>query len=120
SGKTMVALMTMLLAIDNGFQACLMAPTEILAQQHHATFVEMLGPMNVNVALLTGTTKGKERKKLHGALRDGTLQLLIGTHALIEDEVQFARLGLVVIDEQHRFGVAQRARLIAKSQSPPH
>lgn len=120
SGKTLVALMSMLLALDNGFQACLMAPTEILAQQHYATFTEMLKGMQINVGLLTGNTKTKTRKQLHQNLIDGQLHILIGTHALIEDKVQFANLGLVVIDEQHRFGVAQRAKLATKNSSPPH
>jgi ATP-dependent DNA helicase RecG len=120
SGKTMVALMSMLLAIDNGFQCCLMAPTEILAQQHFETFRSMLGEMNVSVSLLTGSTRSKERKIIHEGLQNGSRHIVIGTHALIEDEVKFRNLGLVVIDEQHRFGVAQRARLMAKNTSPPH
>lgn len=120
SGKTLVALMSMLLALDNGFQACLMAPTEILAQQHYATFVGLLKEMDISVGLLTGTTKAKSRKQLHQNLLEGNLHILIGTHALIEDKVQFANLGLVVIDEQHRFGVAQRAKLANKNSSPPH
>ena len=120
SGKTLVALMSMLLALDNGFQACLMAPTEILAQQHYATFVGLLKEMDISVGLLTGTTKAKGRKQLHQNLLEGKLHILIGTHALIEDKVQFKNLGLVVIDEQHRFGVAQRAKLAAKNTSPPH
>ena len=120
SGKTLVALMSMLLALDNGFQACLMAPTEILAQQHYATFVGLLKEMDISVGLLTGTTKAKGRKQLHQNLLEGNLHILIGTHALIEDKVQFANLGLVVIDEQHRFGVAQRAKLANKNSSPPH
>lgn len=120
SGKTMVALMSMLLAIDNGYQACLMAPTEILAQQHFATFTGLLGDMPVEVALLTGSSRSRQRKQLHEKLRNGSLPIIIGTHALIEEEVKFANLGLVVIDEQHRFGVAQRARLAAKNVSPPH
>lgn len=120
SGKTLVALMSMLLALDNGFQACLMAPTEILAQQHYTTFTEMLKEMQINVGLLTGNTKTKTRKQLHQNLIEGNLHILIGTHALIEDKVQFANLGLVVIDEQHRFGVAQRAKLATKNSSPPH
>ena len=120
SGKTLVALMSMLLAVDNKFQACLMAPTEILAQQHFATFSSLLNGIPVELALLTGSSKSKQRKQINTKLRDGTLHLIIGTHALIEDEVQFANLGLVVIDEQHRFGVAQRARLMKKNVSPPH
>lgn len=120
SGKTLVALMSMLLALDNGFQACLMAPTEILAQQHFETFKTFLGKMDIDIALLTGSSKSKARKELHRKLQSGETKILIGTHALIEDAVQFANLGLVVIDEQHRFGVAQRARLRAKNVQPPH
>ena len=120
SGKTMVALMSMLLAIDNGFQACLMAPTEILAQQHATTFKELLMPLNLEVYTLTGSTKTKERKLIHEKLISGEIKILIGTHALIEDVVRFNNLGLVVIDEQHRFGVAQRAKLRAKNKFPPH
>jgi ATP-dependent DNA helicase RecG len=120
SGKTVVALMCMLIAADNGFQSCLMAPTEILTVQHFHTITSMLGLMNVQVGLLTGNTKTSERKRLHAALRSGELKILIGTHALIEDEVQFQKLGLVVIDEQHRFGVEQRSRLWKKSEVPPH
>lgn len=120
SGKTLVALMSMLLAIDNGFQACLMAPTEILAQQHFQTFVQLLKEMDLKIELLTGSTKTRARKAIHQQLLDGSLNILIGTHALIEDAVQFSNLGLVVIDEQHRFGVAQRARLHQKNSSPPH
>lgn len=120
SGKTLVALMSMLLAIDNNFQACLMAPTEILAQQHFETFKSFLKNSTIEVALLTGSTKTKERRQIHARLLSGDIKILIGTHALIEDIVQFANLGLVVIDEQHRFGVAQRARLMAKNTSPPH
>lgn len=120
SGKTLVALMSMLMALDNDSQACLMAPTEILAQQHYKTISRMLHGMPVEVALLTGSTKKSERNELHARLQDGRLQILIGTHALIEDQVQFHNLGLVVIDEQHRFGVAQRARLWEKSEIPPH
>ncbi|MBL7911875.1 MAG: ATP-dependent DNA helicase RecG [Bacteroidia bacterium] len=120
SGKTMVALMSMLLAIDNGFQTAIMAPTEILAQQHFVTFKELLKSMNIEVALLTGSTKAKERKLIHAKLLSGEIKILIGTHALIEDIVQFKNLGFVVIDEQHRFGVAQRAKLRAKNSLPPH
>lgn len=120
SGKTMVALMSMLLAIDNGFQTAIMAPTEILAQQHLITFKDLLKSMNVEVAILTGSTKAKERKIIHAKLLSGEIKILIGTHALIEDIVQFNNLGLVVIDEQHRFGVAQRAKLRAKNNVPPH
>ena len=121
SGKTLVALMTMLLAMDNGFQSCLMAPTEILAQQHYQSVSKFLNGMNVEMALLTGSTKAGDRKALHEKLESGTLQILIGTHALIEDAVVFKNLGLVVIDEQHRFGVAQRAKLWQKNELiPPH
>jgi ATP-dependent DNA helicase RecG len=120
SGKTVVSLLCMLIAIDNGFQACLMAPTEILAVQHYQTISSMLSKMNLHVGLLTGNTKTAQRRQLHESLRAGTMHILIGTHALIEDEVQFQQLGLVVIDEQHRFGVEQRSRLWRKSQVPPH
>jgi ATP-dependent DNA helicase RecG len=120
SGKTMVALMTMLIALDNGFQACIMAPTEILAEQHFATFKKMLGTMPVRVELLTGMVKGKRRKAVMEGLQTGEVQILVGTHAVIEDNVQFRNLGLVVIDEQHRFGVAQRAKLWEKNLTPPH
>ncbi|WP_315317179.1 ATP-dependent DNA helicase RecG [Segatella oris] len=120
SGKTLVALMTMLIAIDNGFQACIMAPTEILAEQHYATIKEFLKGIDVRVELLTGIVKGKRRKQVLEALAVGDVKILVGTHAVIEDTVQFARLGLAVVDEQHRFGVAQRARLWAKSETPPH
>lgn len=120
SGKTLVALMLMLIALDNGYQACLMAPTEILATQHFQTISEMVGGLNVNVELLTGSTKKTDRERIHNNLLTGDLQILIGTHAVIEDTVQFANLGLVVIDEQHRFGVAQRAKLWTKNHQPPH
>ncbi|VBB46112.1 ATP-dependent DNA helicase RecG [uncultured Paludibacter sp.] len=120
SGKTLVALMTMLIANDNGFQACIMAPTEILANQHFATISEFLKDMEVEVALLTGSTKQKDRKVIHENLENGKLNILIGTHALIEDKVIFNNLGLVIIDEQHRFGVEQRSRLWAKNNQPPH
>lgn len=120
SGKTLVALMSMLLAIDNGFQTCLMAPTEILAQQHYQTFRNLLGVMDLEIAILTGSTKTKERKRIHAGLLSGEIKILIGTHALIEEIVQFANLGIVVIDEQHRFGVQQRAKLRNKNSSPPH
>ncbi|MDE7150052.1 MAG: ATP-dependent DNA helicase RecG [Bacteroidales bacterium] len=120
SGKTMVALMVMLLAIDNGFQACLMAPTEILARQHHQSFLKNLQGLPVRTALLCGATPKAERKPLLLALAQGDIQILIGTHALLEDEVVFKNLGLAVIDEQHRFGVAQRAKLWAKNSKPPH
>lgn len=120
SGKTLVALMTMLMAVDNGFQAALMAPTEILANQHFDTISELLGNLGVNVALLTGSTRPKIREQIHEKLRSGELHLLIGTHALIEETVQFSNLGFVVIDEQHRFGVEQRSRLWKKNTQPPH
>lgn len=120
SGKTLVALMCMLIALDNGFQACLMAPTEILANQHFETFKKFLLNMNVNVGLLTGSTKQSVRNKLHENLENGSLQILIGTHSLIEDKVIFNNLGLVVIDEQHRFGVEQRSKLWKKNTFPPH
>lgn len=120
SGKTLVALMSMLIAIDNGYQACIMAPTEILASQHFETIQELLKGMDIKVGLLTGSTKRGERGNLHSDLIDGSLNILIGTHALIEDVVQFKNLGLVVIDEQQRFGVAQRAKLWEKNTSPPH
>ncbi len=120
SGKTLVALMAMLMAADNGFQAALMAPTEILANQHFDTITELLGSMDVNIALLTGSTRPKKREELHEKLRSGEMHILIGTHALIEDTVQFSNLGLVVIDEQHRFGVEQRSRLWKKNSQPPH
>ena len=120
SGKTLVALMTMLMAIDNGFQACIMAPTEILATQHFASLKEFLGDLGVSVALLTGSTSKKDRVVLHESLRNGELNILIGTHALIEDTVQFSNLGLVVIDEQHRFGVEQRSKLWKKNVTTPH
>lgn len=120
SGKTIVALMTMLMALDNGFQACLMAPTEILATQHFEAIREMAAPLGINVRLLTGSTRKKERDLIHEELMAGSLHILIGTHALIEDNVQFRSLGMVVIDEQHRFGVMQRARLWSKSARVPH
>lgn len=120
SGKTVVALLSMLLAVDNGFQACLMAPTEILASQHFETLKDLLGDMPVQIGLLTGSTSQKARKQLHEALANGALHLLVGTHALLEPGVVFKQLGLTIIDEQHRFGVAQRAKLWAKSQLPPH
>ncbi|MDO4757826.1 MAG: ATP-dependent DNA helicase RecG [Rikenellaceae bacterium] len=120
SGKTLVALMSMLLAVDNGFQACLMAPTEILARQHFATITRMLEKIPVRVAILTGSSKAKERREALEGILAGEVDILIGTHALIEDKVQFQNLGFVVIDEQHRFGVEQRARLWTKNQRPPH
>ena len=120
SGKTMVALLTMLIAMDNGFQSCLMAPTEILAQQHFNSIKELLENTTINVRLLTGSSKTAERKIIHEELENGQLSILIGTHALLEDKVKFQNLGLAIIDEQHRFGVAQRAKLWAKNNIPPH
>jgi len=120
SGKTIVALLTMLIALDNGFQAALMAPTEILATQHYNSLVELLQDCDVNIKLLTGSTKTKERRLLHAALELGELDILIGTHALIEDKVKFKNLGIAIIDEQHRFGVAQRSKMWQKNTLPPH
>ena len=120
SGKTLVALMAMLLALDNGYQACLMAPTEILAGQHYETLRGMAAQIGVNIRLLTGSTRKKEREEIHAQLLDGSLHILVGTHAVLEDPVVFRNLGLAVIDEQHRFGVAQRARLWKKNVRPPH
>jgi len=120
SGKTVVALLCALIAIDNGFQAAIMAPTEILAQQHYETIFDLLSEMHVNVAILTGSSKTAYRKKLHANLENGQIHILIGTHALIEDKVKFNNLGFVVIDEQHRFGVAQRSKLWRKNTIPPH
>lgn len=120
SGKTLVALLCMLIALDNNAQACLMAPTEILATQHFETISSMVAPMGINVKLLTGSTRKKAREEIHSQLTDGSLHILIGTHAVIEDNVKFKNLGFIVIDEQHRFGVAQRARLWAKNIIPPH
>ncbi|MDD5569997.1 MAG: ATP-dependent DNA helicase RecG [Bacteroidales bacterium] len=120
SGKTLVALMTMLIALDNDFQACLMAPTEVLANQHFETISKMLEGLNIKIALLTGSTKSAERKSILDKLNCGELQILLGTHALIEENVQFKNLGIVVIDEQHKFGVEQRAKLWKKNQIPPH
>ena len=120
SGKTLVALMCMLLAIDNGYQACMMAPTEILATQHYETISGLAAKIGLNVRLLTGSTRAKARREIDEGLRDGSIHILVGTHAVIEDKVVFRNLGFAVIDEQHRFGVAQRARLWAKSVVPPH
>ncbi len=120
SGKTIVALLTMLLAIDNGFQASLMAPTEILATQHYNAIVELLKDANIKVAILTGSVKVKKRREIHQRLEDGTLDILIGTHALLEDKVVFKNLGIAIIDEQHRFGVAQRSKMWQKNELPPH
>ena len=120
SGKTLVAVLIILLSIDNGFQSCLMAPTEILANQHYKSIVNFLEPLGVKVSLLTGSVKKSDRKVIHESLEDGSLNVLIGTHALLEDKVKFKNLGLAVIDEQHRFGVAQRAKLWKKNSQPPH
>jgi len=120
SGKTLVALMSMLIALDNGYQACMMAPTEILANQHFETIKELLFGMDIRVELLTGSVKGARRKSIHAGLMTGDVKILVGTHAVIEDTVNFSSLGLVIIDEQHRFGVAQRARLWSKNIQPPH
>lgn len=120
SGKTLVAVLCMLIALDNCYQTCLMAPTEILATQHYETVQGMLKELGISVALLTGSTRKKEREEIHQRLRDGSLQILIGTHALLEDVVTFQNIGLVIIDEQHRFGVAQRAKLWQKNAIPPH
>jgi ATP-dependent DNA helicase RecG len=120
SGKTIVAFMSMLLALDNGFQACLMAPTEILANQHFTGLSELAKPLNINIKLLTGSVKIKDRRIIHEELENGTLDILIGTHALLEDKVKFKNLGFAVIDEQHRFGVEQRSKLWKKNEIPPH
>ncbi|HIO71532.1 MAG TPA: ATP-dependent DNA helicase RecG, partial [Flavobacteriales bacterium] len=121
SGKTLVALMSMLIALDNRYQACMMAPTEILANQHYQTISQFVDALGIRVALLTGSTTAAKRKELHAALESGEINVLLGTHALIEDKVKFNNLGMVIIDEQHRFGVAQRARLWKKSENnPPH
>ena len=120
SGKTMVALLSMLIGLDNGFQACMMVPTEILAQQHFKSLQEILGEMPLNIALLTGSSTTAQRKAIHQALEDGSLHILIGTHALIEEKVRFKNLGIAIVDEQHRFGVAQRAKLWRKNTLPPH
>jgi ATP-dependent DNA helicase RecG len=120
SGKTLVALLSMLLALDNNYQACMMAPTEILANQHYATVMSFLGDMDIKVALLTGSTKKKDRNKILPAIASGEIDIVIGTHALIEETVVFSTLGLAIIDEQHRFGVEQRARLWQKNEQVPH
>ena len=120
SGKTMVALMTMLIAIDNGYQACIMAPTEILSEQHYANICRFIDGLGLRAKLLTGSIKGKRREEILKGLKDGSVNILVSTHAVLEDPVEFSRLGFVVIDEQHRFGVAQRARLWTKSNMPPH
>ncbi len=120
SGKTIVALMSMLIALDNGFQTCLMAPTEILSVQHYNSLLEYCNKLNISIKLLTGSSTTLERRKIHETLENGELQLIIGTHALLEDKVKFKNLGLAIIDEQHRFGVAQRSKLWKKNTSPPH
>ena len=121
SGKTIVALMTMLIAIDNGYQACLLAPTQILAQQHYQSISEIVKGLGVQVAFLTGSVKGRVRKELLGFLKEGHIDILVGTHAILEEQVEFSNLGLAVTDEQHRFGVVQRSRLWVKNdQIPPH
>ncbi|WP_370479666.1 ATP-dependent DNA helicase RecG [Tamlana flava] len=120
SGKTIVAFMSMLIALDNGFQACLMAPTEILSVQHYNGLLELCNKLNISISILTGSTKTSERKEIHESLENGDLQILIGTHALLEDKVKFKNLGLAIIDEQHRFGVAQRSKLWHKNLNPPH
>ncbi len=120
SGKTIVALLSMLIAIDNGFQATIMAPTEILATQHYNAISELVSEMDLHVELLTGSTKTKKRREIHEALENGDLKILVGTHALLEDKVQFHNLGIAIIDEQHRFGVKQRAKLWSKNELPPH
>jgi len=120
SGKTIVALMSMLIALDNGFQACLMAPTEILSVQHYNGLVEMCKRLNTSIELLTGSTKTSKRKEIHKKLENGELDILIGTHALLEDKVKFKNLGLAIVDEQHRFGVEQRSKLWHKNEYPPH
>ncbi len=120
SGKTIVAILAMLLAIDNGFQATIMAPTEILANQHFTAVSELLGDLNIQVAILTGSVRAKRRREIHEQLENGTLHILVGTHALLEDKVQFNNLGIAIIDEQHRFGVKQRAKLWSKNTLPPH
>ena len=120
SGKTIVAFMSMLMALDNGFQACLMAPTEILSVQHYNGLVDLCNKLNINIKILTGSSKTSERTTIHKALENGDLQILVGTHALLEDKVKFKNLGLAIIDEQHRFGVAQRSKLWQKNATPPH
>jgi ATP-dependent DNA helicase RecG len=120
SGKTLVALMSALIALDNGYQSCLMAPTEILAHQHLTTLTRMTEGLDIHIGLLTGSTPAAKRRLLHAQLQTGEMNILIGTHALIEDPVLFKNLGLVIIDEQHRFGVAQRAKMWSKSDNPPH
>ncbi len=120
SGKTLVAFLSMLMAVDNNFQACIMAPTEILAQQHMETISDFTKNMKLEIGILTGSSKTKQRRELHEKLESGEINILIGTHALLEDKVKFKNLGLVIIDEQHRFGVAQRSKLWKKNDYPPH
>ena len=120
SGKTIVALLAMLLGIDNGFQAAIIAPTEILATQHFNAIQELLQKMNISVDLLTGSSRVKKRREIHEGLENGKLKILIGTHALLEDKVTFKNLGIAIIDEQHRFGVAQRSKMWQKNELPPH
>jgi len=120
SGKTIIAFMTILIALDNGFQACLMAPTEILSVQHYVGFIEMSKLLNINIVILTGSTKASQKKEIYKALELGEIDIIIGTHSLIQDKVVFKNLGLAIIDEQHKFGVAQRSKLWAKSTTPPH
>ena len=120
SGKTIVALMAMLMAKDNGFQSCLMAPTEILATQHFNGLQEMVEAVGMKMALLTGSTKVARRREIHAALESGALDILVGTHALLEDKVRYKNLGIAIIDEQHRFGVSQRSKMWKKNQRPPH
>ena len=120
SGKTIVAFMSMLMGLDNGFQCCLMAPTEILSVQHYNGLIELCNKLNISISLLTGSSKTSDRKEIHENLENGSLQILVGTHALLEDKVKFKNLGLAIIDEQHRFGVAQRSKLWHKNTSPPH
>ena len=120
SGKTIVAVMSMLLAMDNGYQACMVAPTEILAQQHYQSVKELLDPMGIEVALLTGSVRAKQREPIHEGLESGNLSVLVGTHAVLQEKVRFSNLGLAIIDEQHRFGVAQRASMWKKNETPPH
>ena len=120
SGKTIVAFMTSLIAIDNNYQACLMAPTEILAIQHYKSIKKSSQNLNLNISLLTGSTKKKEREEINIELKNGNINLIVGTHTLIEEKIIFKNLGLAIIDEQHRFGVAQRSRLWKKNLIPPH
>jgi ATP-dependent DNA helicase RecG len=120
SGKTIIAFMTILIALDNGYQACLMAPTEILSVQHFEGFIEMSKLLNINIVILTGSTKASRKKEIYESLESGKIDIIVGTHSLIQDKVKFKNLGLAIIDEQHKFGVAQRSKLWAKSTTPPH